>query len=505
MKHRFSFAVALLLSMTAWSQTSLFNNQGADIYMMPGSYMIVNNDSLFNYSGTIQNGGDLRVAGDIFNNGTLTGSPTTATGLYDIGGNWYNSGTVTSYQDSVSLNGGAQQIAGSAITPFYNLILAGTPSSVKLQQLDATVSGILDLRDHELATQQYVMTVLNTNTGAITEAAGGSGFVSSLGTGNLARATNSTSAYYYPTGTPSSITAYPSYFRPVNMTPAATSPDVYGVRLAQEPTADSFDVGYMDDSLCRVNPLYYHRMYHTQGADAVAIQMFFDPNDDGDWTDMAHWGTNGGNLWNYMGPSAAGSGYGFSSLQVSGWTDFSPHAFALAAKKFTVDAGQGQEVTEGVSVPLNATVSISSSSIDSIVWTPSANLSNDNTLDPTATPASTTTYTVKVTNTLHCSATDTITISVLPNGLLVPTAFTPNGDTRNDVLKPLNKNLEDIVFRVYNRWGEKIYETFDIGQGWDGTFKGQPQDLGVYVWMAEYKLTGMTSMTSVSGNVTLIK
>ena len=108
MKRFLCFVVTNLIMLSAWSQvTSLFYNKGASIYMMPGSYMIVNHDSLHNSAGLIQNGGDIRVAGDIYNDAgaTLAGSPATATGLYDIGGNWVNSGTVTSYQDSVLLNG----------------------------------------------------------------------------------------------------------------------------------------------------------------------------------------------------------------------------------------------------------------------------------------------------------------------------------------------------------------------------------------------------------------
>jgi hypothetical protein len=74
----------------------------------------------------------------------------------------------------------------------------------------------------------------------------------------------------------------------------------------------------LDDSLCKVNPLYYHRIYHTQGTDASNIKMYFDPSGDGFWTDMAHWGTAGN--WNYMGVPTTGSGYGFSSLEIPNWS-----------------------------------------------------------------------------------------------------------------------------------------------------------------------------------------
>lgn len=511
MKHYILPTLIALIAFKANSQ-SLFNNWGAGIYMMPGSYMIVNNDSLYNHLGTIQNAGDLRVAGDIFNDDTLTGGPGLATGLYDIGGNWVNSGTVISYQDSVLLNGnalgssgpaGTQYITGSSVTPFYNLILAGTPGSSKYQTIDASVSGILDLRDHELATQSNEMLVLNTNPSAITKYSGDSGYVSSITTGRLTRATNAVVPYFYPTGTPSDSvsSSYPFYYRPINMTPASAAANRYGVRLVDNTSADGFNVQDLDSVLCSVNPLYYHRLYHSTGSDPADITMYFDAATDGGWTDMAHWQT--GSPWTYMGSPVYGSAYGFTSLQIRNWSNYSPFPFALASKKFTVNAGQDQIVNPGETVSLQVTVS--TPSIASIEWTPDVYLNNNTIADPSSTPAQTTEYFVTVTNSSGCVVKDSVTLTVLPDLLLIPTAFSPNKDGRNDIFKPLNKNLKKIEFQVYDRWGQKIYETDVIGDGWDGTYKNVNQDIGVYVWQARYQLDGSSEMLSASGNVTLIR
>lgn len=65
--------------------------------------------------------------------------------------------------------------------------------------------------------------------------------------------------------------------------------------------------------------------------------------------------------------------------------------------------------------------------------------------------------------------------------ILIPTAFTPNGDGVNDVFKLINVNDEKLIdFRVFNRWGTILYNSKDIYQGWDGTYKGQTQANGVY-------------------------
>ena len=503
MKIYFYILVFCIYSATLWSQpTSLFTNKGASVYLTPGSYMIVNNDSLYNHKGLIQNAGDLRIVGTIFNDDSVTGGGAAAnTGLYDIGGDWVNSGTVISYQDSVMLTGDAQMITGNSVTPFHHLILAGTSGTVKSQTIDATVDGILDLRDHELATQQNEMLVLNTSTTAITKAGGASGFVSSLGLGKLSRATNASSVYLYPTGTPSSITGLPFYYRPIDMTPASASANIYGVRLAHDPTADSYDVEKLDDSLCKVNPLYYHRIYHTQGADASNVKMYFDPSGDGFWTDMAHWG-NAGN-WNYMGVPTTGSGYGFSSLEIPNWSNFDPHPFALASKKFHLDAGPDQNVFLGQTVSL--TPIIGTPNIQTVQWTPPTFLDFDNVQDPKATPTETTESTLTVTDKSGCVLKDSLKLTLLPDLLLIPTAFSPNTDGLNDIFRPLNKNLSKIAFQIFDRWGEKVYETDAVGEGWDGTYKGVKQPIGVYVWRAEYQIAGVNKSFSTSGNVTLVK
>jgi gliding motility-associated-like protein len=71
--------------------------------------------------------------------------------------------------------------------------------------------------------------------------------------------------------------------------------------------------------------------------------------------------------------------------------------------------------------------------------------------------------------------------------ITVPNAFTPNGDGKNDYLYPLNAyKARDLLFRVFNRYGQLVFETRDWTRKWDGTLNGKPQDSGSYVWMLEY-------------------
>ena len=70
--------------------------------------------------------------------------------------------------------------------------------------------------------------------------------------------------------------------------------------------------------------------------------------------------------------------------------------------------------------------------------------------------------------------------------IYVPKVFTPNGDGTNDQLKPILVGIKEFhYFSVYNRWGNLIFTTQDANRGWDGTFKGVPQPVETYLWIAE--------------------
>ena len=71
--------------------------------------------------------------------------------------------------------------------------------------------------------------------------------------------------------------------------------------------------------------------------------------------------------------------------------------------------------------------------------------------------------------------------------IAVPSAFTPNGDGKNDYLYPINAyKASSLQFRVFNKYGQQLFETKDWTHKWDGTFNGRAQASGVYVWMLEY-------------------
>jgi len=98
-----------------------------------------------------------------------------------------------------------------------------------------------------------------------------------------------------------------------------------------------------------------------------------------------------------------------------------------------------------------------------------------------------TTYLVTARTADGCEASDDIKITAFVKAdLYVPTAFTPNGDGKNDQAVVIPVGIRELqFFRIYNRWGELVFMTQDAARGWNGVFKGLPQDSNVFVWEAK--------------------
>ncbi|MGG9964410.1 gliding motility-associated C-terminal domain-containing protein [Ferruginibacter sp. SUN106] len=112
-----------------------------------------------------------------------------------------------------------------------------------------------------------------------------------------------------------------------------------------------------------------------------------------------------------------------------------------------------------------------------------------------------------VTNNLGCKDTAVETIKVVGNCYIaVPNAFTPNQDGMNDYLYPLNAyKAKDLIFKVYNRFGQLIFSTTDWTNKWDGTFKGQGADAGTYVWLLQYTHVDTGKRIEQKGTTILIR
>lgn len=143
------------------------------------------------------------------------------------------------------------------------------------------------------------------------------------------------------------------------------------------------------------------------------------------------------------------------------------------------------------------------------LWTPATNLNNPSIANPVATfdpDIDSVTYTVRV-SVGSCFADSKVTVKIYKNGadILVPSAFTPNGDGKNDVIRPIVFGITRLnYFSIYNRWGQMVFTTTQINKGWDGNFGGTGQPAGTYVYQAEgTDFTGKTVFRK--GTVVLIR
>jgi gliding motility-associated-like protein len=173
-----------------------------------------------------------------------------------------------------------------------------------------------------------------------------------------------------------------------------------------------------------------------------------------------------------------------------------------------VNAGPDHNIVAGETVTLTPT----GTHLETLIWTPSEGLSCTKCNTTLASPGVTTTYTVTAVTQYGCSDTDDVTIRVVCDNkqVFIPNTFSPNGDGQNDVFYPRGKGLDRIVsFRIFNRWGELVYERNNIGlndasNGWDGTFKGQVLTPDVFVYTVEALCTTGETI-NWKGDVSLIR
>jgi len=152
----------------------------------------------------------------------------------------------------------------------------------------------------------------------------------------------------------------------------------------------------------------------------------------------------------------------------------------------------------GSSIPLHATES------GSCTWSPAEYLSCISCPDPLATPLETTTYCVIQRDTAGCTSTGCTTVHVECGDVYVPNYFSPNSDGVNDVLCVYGSCIKEMQFNIYDRWGEKVFETNDKASCWDGVYKGENLNTGVFVYFLKATLASGEVITW-QGNITLAR
>ncbi len=163
--------------------------------------------------------------------------------------------------------------------------------------------------------------------------------------------------------------------------------------------------------------------------------------------------------------------------------------------------GPDVTIAAGASTTLNVSVT---GNIVSYQWKPSTGLNNATIKDPVASPSSTTIYTLDVIDDNKCEASGSIkvTVSAATSKILVPNAFSPNGDGINDTWVITNLSAyPGATVDVFNRYGQLVFHSENSNKAWDGTYNGKPLPVGTYYYIIDLK----NNEKKMAGSVTIFK
>lgn len=161
---------------------------------------------------------------------------------------------------------------------------------------------------------------------------------------------------------------------------------------------------------------------------------------------------------------------------------------------------------EDMVVKYGTHMQLNGSGADWYSWSPVAYLNHPNIENPIATITEPTTFYLVGIDKYGCRNIDSVTIGVdYTDPVFIPSAFTPNGDGKNDIFKVGSTSFQKLQeFRIFNRWGQEVFTTNDIEKGWDGVFNGVPQNPGVYHYIIRLGYPG-GKVQMYKGDVTLIR
>jgi len=226
----------------------------------------------------------------------------------------------------------------------------------------------------------------------------------------------------------------------------------------------------------------------------------------GSATALASGGTG---VFTYSWSPAGGTGLQATGLIPGTYTCFATDANGCTkASTVTVLADTLPVVTVSpdVTISLGSSTTLQGSGTGNYLWMPDTGLSCSSCANPIAAPISTTTYCLAITGFTGCrdSACVKVTVDLTCGQAFVPNFFSPNGDGVNDLLCVYGSCIQELSFSIYDRWGEKVFETTDPGFCWDGTFHGQNVNTAVFAYYLQATLRNGQTVTG-KGNISLVR
>jgi gliding motility-associated-like protein len=259
---------------------------------------------------------------------------------------------------------------------------------------------------------------------------------------------------------------------------------------------------YDDTDVCLRNPMRINLRHSALAYQKMPVSFV--------WTQSPA----GGNLNFYDVENPYFSGIGDYTVTVNASTPpFTGTPLGCPASKQLVIRSHPPVTFTGVTanpqfIKLGSSIQLNAQGATYYKWTPdNGTLNNPAINNPIATPTdSETVYVLQGMNLWGCIDTTSITVYTdLDVNEFVPSAFTPNGDGKNDIFRIIRLKYQKLVqFRVFNRWGTAVFETINPEVGWDGTYKGVKQDMGTYVYEIIVGLPNGENKV-YKGNVMLIR
>lgn len=481
-------AILTIISAPVFSQ--VFVGNGGQFTTMAGSVVMVQDMDFVN-TGNVDHAGELEVHGNIENDfdwkcDLVTNSITRLT-LDWTNNHYFESGT-----GLVEFFGGNQSIQGSNKSYFYDLKLLGASGIVKSQKSHAGAKHSLNLTSTELATNGYGFTLGDANIPVQRN----TGYISTFLDGYV-RA-------IYPIGSlknteiPVGYGIGPSKYKPFYLIQSAK--DSFDVTLyGNSAGLDGKDILSVDDSVCKVNPVYYYR-HITFGSNSH--YGFTRSPSENIYTKIGWWN---GSKWEKIGISGRGTELAFDNLshqsQLNGNTKYITHVsetpFVTTSSGFELEKLESRQIFSTGYFPERTRIG----------WSPNKDLSCSNCLDPVFTMGDPGILKITADNGSGCVAWDTLEIWTGPTyGIFIPSAFTPNGNNLNEGFGPvIGPKDRIVVLQIYNRWGEKLFDNHTF---WDGNYQGEPVMEGVYVYkvMVERNLgAGNVKKFYLEGTLTLLR
>ncbi|HTS45061.1 MAG TPA: PKD domain-containing protein [Puia sp.] len=208
-------------------------------------------------------------------------------------------------------------------------------------------------------------------------------------------------------------------------------------------------------------------------------------------------------------PPQAGAGIDTLLYSYSGTDGCTDSAYQTITVQAPPKVSAGNDTAIVVNQPLQLQAISSDGSGDLFSWSPVLGLNDPNISDPVAVLPSgidSIRYFVKATDDVGCYGEASVEVKVfntLPD-IFVPNAFTP-GKNINNIFRPICVGISSLqYFHIYNRWGQLVFSTSHMGEGWDGTMAGKPQPTGGFVWTVQ-GTTYTGKIITKKGTMTLIR